>query len=319
MSDVQPNSASNSTSTDANGNSAANNKAPIIVKKITGGHHGAHGGAWKIALADMMTAMMAFFLLLWILGASNEDKRKSVADFFRPSVSHSNVELGKSAGSGGLLGGQSIINPDAMPYSPRQTGLLELVTPRSEGGPSENDPSGNQGQGTMDGQENQGPYQELEKIKLDNLEEDIKKKLRLNRQLSALKDQVQFIRDKEGLRIEIIDRADFSMFTSGTAKLLPRAESLIKSVAASLQSMTNALVVRGHTDSTPFVSGGSRSNWSLSAERAETTRVALESFGITPSRFKRIEGVADSQPFNERNPADPRNRRMSITVLHSTR
>ncbi|MFM8738548.1 MAG: flagellar motor protein MotB, partial [Betaproteobacteria bacterium] len=84
------------------------NVAPIIVKKIVGGHGGAHGGAWKIALADMMTAMMAFFLLMWLLGASEEDKRKSVAEFTRASTSHSIVEMGRSSGSGGILGGQSI-------------------------------------------------------------------------------------------------------------------------------------------------------------------------------------------------------------------
>jgi chemotaxis protein MotB len=294
-------------------------KAPIIVKKITGGHHGSHGGAWKIALADMMTAMMAFFLLLWILGASNEDKRKSVADFFRPSISHSNVELGKSAGAGGLLGGQSIINPEAMPYSPRQTGLLQLVTPRSEGGPTENDPSNDSKKESSDSGNNYISSDTAEKIELRTLEQDIKQALKLNRQLYALRDQVEYIREKDGLRIEIIDRADFSMFTSGTAKLLPRAESLLKSIAATLVSQPNQLVVRGHTDSTPFPVGSGRNNWSLSAERAESTRVALEDYGITSTRFRGIEGVADTQPYDATNRANPRNRRMSITVLYSTR
>lgn len=299
--------------------SAGTSAPPIIVKKITGGHHGGHGGAWKIALADMMTAMMAFFLLLWILGASNEDKRKSVADFFRPSVSHSHVELGKSAGSGGLLGGQSIINPEAMPYEPKQTGLLQLVTPRSEGGPTENNPSDNQNPNSLSGIQDQGRSILDEKEHFKKVEEEIKHNLRINRQLAALKDQVRFIEEKEGLRIEIIDRADFSMFASGTAKLLPRAEFLIKSIAASLLTQSNLLVVRGHTDSTPFPTGSGRTNWSLSAERADSTRAALEASGIGSSRFQRIEGVADTQPYNNERLNDPRNRRMSITVLYSTR
>ena len=95
----------------------------IIIKKIEDGHGGAHGGAWKIALADMMTAMMAFFLLMWLLGASNADQRKSIADYFKPT-SHSLTPVGQLAGSNGVLGGRSIIDPDAFPYGSRQTGLL---------------------------------------------------------------------------------------------------------------------------------------------------------------------------------------------------
>ena len=113
----------------------------IVIKKIMDdGHGGAHGGAWKIALADMMTAMMAFVLLMWLLGASNADQRKSVADYFKPT-SQSNVTMGKLAGSDGMLGGSSVIDTEGFPFSAKQTGLLNMVTPRSQGGPTENDPS----------------------------------------------------------------------------------------------------------------------------------------------------------------------------------
>ena len=115
----------------------------IVVKKIMPGHGGAHGGAWKIALADMMTAMMAFFLLMWILGATQETQRKSVADFFTPVTSHSQINMGATAGSNGILGGRSIIDPEGFPYTAKQTAAMERVTPRSEGGPTENDPSPN--------------------------------------------------------------------------------------------------------------------------------------------------------------------------------
>jgi chemotaxis protein MotB len=103
----------------------------IVIKKVIAddGHAGAHGGAWKIALADMMTAMMAFFLLMWLLGASNEDKRKSVADYFRPS-SHSQIAMGELAGSNGLFGGTSILDPDGFPFSSKQTAMLERLTPQ---------------------------------------------------------------------------------------------------------------------------------------------------------------------------------------------
>ena len=110
----------------------------IIVKKIIAddGHAGAHGGAWKIALADMMTAMMAFFLLMWLLGASNEEKRKSVADYFRPA-SHSQIVFGEVAGSNGLFGGKSIIDTDGFPFTAKQSALLERLTPQAQGGPAE--------------------------------------------------------------------------------------------------------------------------------------------------------------------------------------
>ncbi|MBJ7420327.1 MAG: hypothetical protein JHD18_08600 [Rhodoferax sp.] len=114
----------------------------MIVKKIAAAHAGAHGGGWKIALADMMTAMMAFFLLMWILGATNDSQRKSVADYFKPA-SQSVITMGALAGSNGIMGGRSIIDPDGFPYTAKQTAPMERLTPKSEGGPTENDPSPN--------------------------------------------------------------------------------------------------------------------------------------------------------------------------------
>ncbi|PUE56621.1 hypothetical protein B9Z36_09995 [Limnohabitans sp. Rim8] len=295
----------------------------IIIKKIIDeGHGGAHGGAWKIALADMMTAMMAFFLLMWLLGASNEDQRKSIADYFKPT-SQSLVAIGQLAGSNGVLGGRSIIDPDGFPFAAKQTALLERLTPRSEGGPN---PS------TDPGQENNNPYSDpdkltpeqkkeiaaaQEKADFDKLEKEIEQKLSENKKLGGLKDQVSVTRDKQGLRIEIIDKADFAMFPSGGMSMQGKASSLISEIAASLAEMPNKIAIRGHTDSVPFNNKEGRNNWSLSAERAEVTRALLEKSGIKESRFARIEGVADTDPFNPKDPRDPRNRRMSITVLYN--
>jgi len=301
---------------------AAEALAPvIIIKKIEDGHGGAHGGAWKIALADMMTAMMAFFLLMWLLGASNADQRKSIADYFKPT-SQSLVAIGQLAGSNGILGGRSIIDPDGFPFAAKQTALLERLTPRSEGGPN---PS------TDPGQENENPYSDPDKLtpeqkkevaaaqeKADfaKLEKEIEQKLSQNKKLEGLKDQVSVTRDKQGLRIEIIDKADFAMFPSGSMSMQGKASNLIAEIAASLADMPNKVAIRGHTDRVPFQNKDGRNNWSLSAERAEATRQILEKNGIKESRFARIEGVADTDPFNPKDPRDPRNRRMSITVLY---
>jgi chemotaxis protein MotB len=297
--------------------------APVIIIKkiIDDGHGGAHGGAWKIALADMMTAMMAFFLLMWLLGASNADQRKSIADYFKPT-SQSLVAIGQLAGSNGILGGRSIIDPDGFPFAAKQTALLERLTPRSEGGPN---PS------TDPGQENENPYSDpdkltpeqkkevaaaKEKADFEKLEKEIEQKLSENKKLQDLKDQVSVTRDKQGLRIEIIDKADFAMFPSGSMSMQGKASNLIAEIAASLADMPNKVAIRGHTDSVPFQNKDGRNNWSLSAERAEATRQILEKNGIKESRFARIEGVADTDPFNPKDPRDPRNRRMSITVLY---
>jgi len=166
----------------------------ITIKKIMDdGHGGAHGGAWKIALADMMTAMMAFFLLMWLLGASNADQRKSVADYFKPT-SHSAVTMGKLAGSDGMLGGRSVIDPDGFPFSAKQTSALNMVTPRSQGGPTENDPSPNGADSKESGQDGDPGKKSAEaadKANFDKMEKEIKEAMAKNPKLDKLKDQVQ--------------------------------------------------------------------------------------------------------------------------------
>jgi chemotaxis protein MotB len=294
--------------------------APIIVKKIMDdGHGGAHGGAWKIALADMMTAMMAFFLLMWLLGASNADQRKSIADYFRPT-SHSNVTMGKLAGSDGMLGGRSVIDPDGFPFAAKQTAAMERVTPRSQGGPTENDPSPNAQERNnpeaLTEAEKKQVAEQKDKADFDKLEKEVKESLAKNPRLENLTDQVKFVREKEGLRIEIIDKADFAMFGLGTTQLTPKAQVLLNEVAKSMTKMDNKLAIRGHTDSVAFANTDGRNNWSLSAERAEETRKIIGKKGVPENRFAKIEGVADSAPYNPNDPKDPRNRRISITVMY---
>ncbi len=295
--------------------------APIIVKKIADGHGGAHGGAWKIALADMMTAMMAFFLLMWILGATNDSQRKSVADYFKPT-SQSVVAMGQLAGSNGIMGGRSIIDPDGFPYTAKQTAALQMVTPRSEGGPTENDPSPNsendhaKERDGMNDSDKKKIVEQADKENFDKLEKEVREQLEQNPNLQKMQGQVQFVREKEGLRIEIIDKADFSMFALGTSQMQGGAQDLITEVAKSLAGMNNKIAVRGHTDSLGFAKPGARNNWSLSAERAEATRAMFEKKGIKPDRFAQIEGVADTMPYNNNDPKDPRNRRISVTVKY---
>ena len=297
----------------------------IIVKKIIAedGHAGAHGGAWKIALADMMTAMMAFFLLMWLLGASNEDKRKSVADYFRPA-SHSQIVFGEMAGSNGLFGGKSIIDTDGFPFTAKQSALLERLTPQAQGGPAESFGSSKE-ENNKDGPSDQDPgkesgtgtpSQKQDKENFDKIEKEIKQKLSESPQFDKIKDQVSITLEKDGLRIEVIDKADFAMYSSGGAVMGSKAAALMAEVTQSLKPLPNKLSIRGHTDSMGFAPDSMRNNWTLSTERADATRQFMQSQGVASNRFSRIEGVADTNPKVPGNGADPRNRRVSITVLN---
>ncbi len=293
---------------------------PIVKKKkVDGDHAGAHGGAWKIALADMMTAMMAFFLLMWLLGATTEDQRKSIAEYFKPT-SHSLANMSNLAGPGGIMGGNSILDPDGMPYAGQRTSLFERETPRAEGGKKSDagdskDEKNDMNDSELSDEEKQKIAAETDKKNFDKLEQEVKEKLNQNPQLDKLKDKVKFIREKEGLRIEVIDKADFSMFGVGNSKMQGKAEALIREVAKSVNGMPNKVAVRGHTDSLAY-DDGVRSNWSLSGDRAESTRRIMQDAGIPENRFAKVEGVADTAPYIPNNPADPRNRRISITIQY---
>jgi chemotaxis protein MotB len=294
----------------------------------------------------MMTAMMAFFLLMWLLGATAESKRKSVADYFKPTPK-SLVQMGQLAGSNGVLGGRSILDPEGLPAAASQTSILDLEPPKvpegeeGQGKGSENedkqgkgnsadkgDKSGGKGSESADNQgkgSSSGELSEAAKAKavadqdqknFDSVEQDLRQKLQDNKSLAALQGQVQFIRDKDGLRIEVIDKADFSMFGLGTSKLLPRAQALLDEIAKSVAAMPNKVKVRGHTDSIPFANPDQKNNWLLSAERADQTRQLLEKRGVSSDRFASIEGLSDIEPFIPADKADPRNRRISITLKY---
>ena len=288
--------------------------APIIIKKIIDeGHGGAHGGAWKIALADMMTAMMAFFLLMWLLGATNADQRKSVADYFKPTaLTKSAITVNTTSGSIGLMGGQSMIDDTALPMAATQSGLMQLLTPRDVNDQTESE---KEKRNETKEEEKKRISNELDQAQFEKLKQELIERLSQDKDLAKLKDQVNFVREKEGLRIEVIDKADFSMFSLGTTRLAPGAKSLIEEIARSLGTMPNKIKVRGHTDSVPY-NGAERNNWSLSAERAEVTRQIINGRGVEEKRVARIEGVADTEPFVPDNKLDPRNRRISITLMY---
>ena len=156
----------------------------------------------------------------------------------------------------------------------------------------------------------------LDKQNFDKLEKELQEKISESSMLAGLQGQMRVTREKDGLRIEVIDKADFAMFALGTNKMMPRAQALVDEIARSVANMPNKVTVRGHTDSIPFANPDGRNNWSLSAERAEAMRQLLEKRGVKSDRFQSIEGVADTDPFNPADKADPRNRRISVTIKY---
>ncbi len=276
---------------------AAKPPAPIIVKKITIVEGGHHGGAWKVAYADFVTAMMAFFLLLWLLGATEEKQRKGIADYFTPTL----VKLrNESAGSDGLLKGSSLTDVDNYPNAMGQTGTRTITIPR----------------GITGGAKEAGGRGDLDAEKLKELRDKIDQKLVQRRQLRHLARQVRVMRAPEGIRIDLMDDADFSMFELGTTILTREARGLIAVIGETVRDETAPLILRGHTDSLPWRKEGVvANNWSLSAGRAEATRQAMILAGVPQARMVRIEGVADTEPLIGDNPDDPRNRRISLLLL----
>jgi chemotaxis protein MotB len=268
---------------------------PVIVKKvIEEGHAAHHGGAWKVAYADFVTAMMAFFLLMWLLGATTEKQRKALADYFAPTLVQTKQE---SAGSNGMFGGDSIVSVDDYPNRAGQTGTKAITIPRdATGGPKES--SGI----------------DRDKARFEQLKQALTKKMQASKELRRLAKNVRFSETREGLRIDLVDEADFSMFVSGTSQLTPDAIRLLDEVSALVRELPNGLIIRGHTDAMPYSRGTGMNNWKLSAERAEITRAIFAQRGIGPDRFLRIEGVADREPYVPGDKFDPRNRRMSITL-----
>jgi chemotaxis protein MotB len=273
---------------------------PIIVKKIVmAAHGGHHGGAWKVAYADFVTAMMAFFLLLWILGATSEKQRKGIADYFAPTL----VEMKlKSAGSNGIFGGDSVMAKDNYPHKAAQTGTKTLTIPKdATGGSSEAEVA----------------ERMRDRMRFGFLKKQIMQRILSDKSMAKLASNIRFTDTREGLRIDLVDKADFSMFALGTDALLPQARQLMGQVAQVIAGVPNGVIVRGHTDALPYAGGRSVNNWTLSAGRAEATRKALADAGVPANRFSRIEGVADREPFIPADRYDPRNRRMSITLAFS--
>jgi chemotaxis protein MotB len=281
--------------------------APIIVRKrVLGTHEGHHGGAWKVAYADFVTAMMAFFLLMWLLGATTEDQRKGIADYFAARVPISP----ESGGGDGVLEGGFMPRPAESQLRigdrdrDRDDVTLAAGAPRSD----EPDAAARRDIRHDD---------RIERQRFETIQSEILRRLEASAALRGLAGNLLFEITPEGLRIHIFDRAGADMFPLGSAMPRPRTIAILEVIADIIGTVRNGIVITGHTDSRPFVGAAPYGNWDLSSDRANAARRVLAGGGVATERFRRIEGRAALEPLIERDPRDPRNRRIAITLLRT--
>ena len=293
---------------------ATNDPAIIIrrVKKIKGGGH--HGGAWKVAYADFVTAMMAFFLLLWLLGATTETQRKGIADYFDTSLTVSE----NTSGANGVLGGKTIAEPGSQvsasaPYNPTENSLPAQPPPKDD----EDEFSHASADGDPSQADVEAEMRKQDEKRFADTEAALKQAITKDPSLADLANNIVIDRTPEGLRVQLLDQANYSMFDSGSASMGPRTRQLVGLVARAVANLPNKLSVRGHTDARPFTNGIG-DNWRLSSDRALSTRQALIEGGLDASRIANVVGLADTQPFIKSDPLDPRNRRLSILLLYGS-
>ncbi|WP_206860177.1 flagellar motor protein MotB [Lysobacter changpingensis] len=281
---------------------AANRERPVIilrpVKRVAAGHH---GGAWKVAYADFVTAMMAFFLVMWIVGITDKQQRAAISEYFKNPSAVVGQSLKPAPGANGPGGAADRLIPttsavavagghgaefgarEPMKISPKQAKDLA---------------------------------REEERRRLEELKRTLEAAVERSQALAPFKDQLLIDLTPEGLRIQIVDRLNRPMFDTASARLKDYAHTLLGEMGGLLNDGHHRIALGGHTDEVPYHSGGAYGNWELSAERANAARRALVQGGLDEGRISRVVGLAASVPFDRNDPFAPVNRRISIVVLN---
>jgi chemotaxis protein MotB len=294
--------------------SLGNNRPIIIVKRYKKGGTGYHGGAWKVAYADFVTAMMAFFLVMWLVTAVSKEQRAAIFDYFK----NPSMEPGKSVkpapgqtGPGGAS--TSPINMGGGLDAPRTTthekpGIGTPVTLVNRDKPAELTP---QQKADIEAK----LKAEMEKKRLDALMQDLKEAINKSQALEPFKDQLLLDITPEGLRIQIVDAQNRPMFDLGSSRLKRYTAEILHELTPYLNSVPNRLSLSGHTDLAPYTGASGYTNWDLSTDRANAARRALEASGLAPDKVARVVGLSSSVLFDKANPLNPINRRISIIVM----
>jgi chemotaxis protein MotB len=325
--------------------------AETVIKKVKkGGHAPHHGGAWKVAYADFVTAMMAFFLLLWLLNATTEEQKMGISNYFDPTA----ISRATRSGSGGLLGGTSVTQPGALKSSNSPPMITTPVVARPESEETDalepdDDPSAKM-KGALGGNKNaiaglgdkpeinpsglgkdgkddrekqrQISEEEFEKLKalreeqmFQEAEKQLKQVIQETPDLKQLADNLQIEQTPEGLRIQILDKEKVAMFPVGSAAPMDQTQKLLGLVAQAVKQLPNKISITGHTDGLGYARGAAYTNWELSADRANASRRALIASGVPEERIATVVGKADKEHLLPDDPNSPRNRRISIVML----
>ena len=277
------------------------NKRPIVIKrikKVAGGHH---GGAWKIAYADFVTAMMAFFLLMWLLGSTAKGDLQGISEYFKTPLK---VALSGGSGSGDSSsiikgGGQDLTRSEGQVKKgelPPEKRVINLKAAQQE-------------------------FLRIERkkeiLKLKDLKANIEKMIEINDRLEKFKNQILLDITSEGLRIQIVDEQNRPMFQSGRAELEPHTREILHEIGKTLNEVPNKISLSGHTDAAVY-GGGSKgySNWELSADRANASRRELIAGGMAEEKIVRVVGLSSAVLYNKEEPLSPVNRRISLIVMN---
>ncbi len=274
-----------------------NSQQPIVVKRIKKVAGGSHGGAWKIAYADFVTAMMAFFLLMWLLGNASKGDLKGVAEYFQTPLKVALQGGADSGDSSSILrgGGQDLTRTNGQVKrgdieAPKRTINLQALTQEEE---------------------------KLEAERLSGLKGRIEQMIDSNVNLRQFKNQLLIDITDEGLRIQIVDEKNRPMFDSSSAELKPYTREILHQIGRALNGVENKISLSGHTDATPYAGGDKGwGNWELSAARANASRRELIAGGMDEDKVMRVVGLASAVPFDKNDPFSAINRRISIIVMN---
>jgi chemotaxis protein MotB len=287
--------------------------APIIVKKVRKhAHDDHHGGAWKVAYADFVTAMMAFFLLLWLLSSTSEEQRIGLADYFAPAA----ATTSSTSGAGGVLGGQSLSTKGAALSDRAPMGVVMALPGDPFAEESEETPDLQVESHTGGGQDPEAAAQDEDRA-FETAARRLNDALDATLELAELADNLIIDETSEGLRIQLVDEGGAAMFQRGSAEPRERMRKLMALVVSAIRDLPNPVAVTGHTDAAPFRAAGSYDNWSLWSDRALASRRGLIAAGLNANRIVSVVGKADQGPLLPEAPLSERNRRISLLVLRT--